>query len=84
MSLHLLRFILEVARAGDMVILPATENRFPILSSPEQKQQLPSNLIQGGPGPVVCESPAELESLLSGGYAGWQRYRNRVLNENGI
>jgi hypothetical protein len=75
---HLVRFILEIAKAGDMVILPAMEDFVPILSSPEQKQHLPSDLVQEGPEPVVCGSPSELESLLSGGYAGWQKYRDQV------
>jgi len=84
MSPHLVSFILEIAKAGDMVILPAMEDFVPILSSPEQKVQLPSGLAQDGPEPVVCESPAELEALLSGGHAGWQRYRNQVLNQNRV
>src|SRR5580693_5380160 len=33
MSPHLARFILEVAKAGDMVILPAMEDFVPILTS---------------------------------------------------
>jgi hypothetical protein len=84
MSPHLVSFILEVAKAGDMVMLPAMDDFVPILSSPEQKLQLPSGLAQDGPEPVVCESPAELESLLSGGHAGWQRYRNQVLNQDRV
>jgi hypothetical protein len=81
MSPHLVRFILEVAKAGDMVVLPAMEDFVPILSSPEQKQHLPADLSQQSPVAVVCESPAELGSLLSGGYAGWQEYRNQLLNK---
>jgi hypothetical protein len=82
MSPHLVRFILGIAKAGDMVMLPAMEDSVPILSSPEQRQQLPSDLALDGPEPVVCRSSAELESLLSGGYAGWRRYRDRVINGN--
>jgi hypothetical protein len=81
MSPQLVRFILEIAKAGDMVVLPATEDLVPILSSLEQKQQLPSHLVEGGPEPVFCESPAELVSLLSRGDAGWQKYLNQILNK---
>jgi hypothetical protein len=31
------------------------------------------------PQPVFCGSPDELESLLSGGYAVWQKYRHKEL-----
>ena len=81
MSPHLVSFIFEIAKAGDMVVLPAMEDFVPILSSPQQKQQLPADLSQQSPVAVVCESPAELGSLLSGGYAGWQEYRNQMLNK---
>jgi hypothetical protein len=84
MSSHLANFILEIAKAGDMVMLPAMEDFVPILSSPEQKLQLPSDVAQDGREPVVCESPAELESVLSGGLAGWQRYRNHALNQKRV
>ena len=66
MSPNLVRFILEVARAGDMVMLPAMEDFVPILSRPEQRKELPEDLASNEPEPVVCGSPEELESLLSG------------------
>jgi hypothetical protein len=82
MSQHLVRFMLEVAKAGDMVILPAMEPFVPILSLAEQQKQLPAELAENDPEPVLCGSPEELEILLSGGYEGWQNYRDRVLREN--
>ncbi|HEY2548255.1 MAG TPA: hypothetical protein VGI46_19440 [Candidatus Acidoferrum sp.] len=82
MSPHLVAFILQIAKAGDMVILPAMEDFVAILSSPDQKEHLPSDLVENGPEPVVCESSRELAALLSGGYAGWQKYLNQVLNQN--
>jgi hypothetical protein len=81
MSPLLVAFILEIAKAGDMVILPAMEGFVPILTSPEQKIQLPTELAENEPKPVVCSAPDELESLLCGGYNGWQKYRDKVLNE---
>lgn len=82
MSQHLVRFIFEIAKAGDMVILPAMEDFVPILSLPEQQKELPAELADNEPEPVLCGSAEELESLLSGGYAGWQKYREQVLRQN--
>jgi len=81
-SSYLMRFMLEIAKAGDMVILPAMENFVPILSMSEQRKELPKELAENDPEPILCGSPDELESLLSGGYAGWKRYRDKVLREN--
>jgi hypothetical protein len=49
-----------------------------IMSSPEQTQDLPSDLRQDCPHSVVCSSSEELESLLAGGFSGWKRYRNKM------
>lgn len=81
MSPHLFRFMLEIAKAGDMVMLPAMEDFIPILSHSEQRKELPEDLARNEPEPIVCGSPEELESLLSGGYAGWQKYRDQILHE---
>lgn len=82
MGPHLIRFILEMANAGDLVILPAMENFVPILTSPEQMQHLPSDLVEKSPDPIVCRSPGELEALLLGGYAAWQNYLGQVSEKN--
>jgi hypothetical protein len=81
MSPHLVRFMFEIAKAGDMVMLPAMEDFVPILSLPEQRKELPAELAENDPEPLICGSPEELESLLSGGYAGWQKYRDKILHE---
>jgi hypothetical protein len=78
MSPHLVRFMFEVAKAGDMVMLPLMEDFVPILSNSAQRGELPTELIQKDPGPVLCGSPEELESLLAGGFAEWQKYRDKV------
>ena len=80
MSQRLVSFIWDIAKAGEMVILPAMDDFVPILSSLEQHNHLPQDLARDFPVPVVCKSPAELESLLVGGYSGWQRYRNQVID----
>jgi hypothetical protein len=82
MSPYLPEFILELAKAGDMVVLPATERSIAFLSSPEQKEHLPPDLAQDGWELVVCDSSTELESLLFGGFAAWQRYLGEILNKN--
>ena len=81
-SPHLTKFIFEIARAGDMVIFATMEPFVPILSRSEQRQQLPAELAENDPEPVVCCSPEELDSLLSGGYESWQKYRDQVLRQN--
>jgi hypothetical protein len=81
MSPFLPEFILELAKACDMVVLPATERVVAFLSSPEQKEHLPPDLARDGWELVVCDSSAELGSLLVGGFADWQRYLGQVLNK---
>ncbi|HXE36819.1 MAG TPA: hypothetical protein VN087_23090 [Verrucomicrobiae bacterium] len=78
LSSNLAAFIFEIAKAGDMVVLPAMEDFVPILSAPEQRNELPPDLQAGERGPVLCRSASELEVLLSGGYVAWQKYLNQV------
>ena len=80
-SPYLPEFLLELAKAGDMVVLPAMERGVAFLSSPQQKEHLPPDLTQNGWEIVVCDSPTELESLLFDGFATWQRYLGQVLNK---
>ncbi len=82
MSPDAVRFMFDIAKTGDMIILAATEPFTPILSLPEQRKELPAELADNTPTPVLCSSAAELESLLSGGYAGWQKYRDQVSHQN--
>lgn len=79
MSSHMFKFMLEIAKAGDMVILPAMEDFVPILSSDAQQKELPAELAENDPKPVVCGSAEELELLLSDGHAAWQKYRDSVI-----
>jgi len=81
LSSHITSFIFEIARAGDMVILPAMDDFVPILLSPEQKKELPAELAENDPKPVLCGSSGELEALLSDGHTGWLKYRDQVLHE---
>ena len=82
MSRHLPEFIFELAKAGDMVVLPAMERRVAILASPQQREHLPPNLAKDGWELVVCDTSAKLESLLFGGHAAWQKYLGELLNKS--
>ncbi|HXC99568.1 MAG TPA: hypothetical protein VN048_09515 [Verrucomicrobiae bacterium] len=82
MSPDLVRFVFEIAKAGDMVMMPATEDFVPILSLPGQQNELPKELAENEIPPVLCGSPEELWSLLSGGYEGWKKYRDQVVGDN--
>jgi hypothetical protein len=77
MNSHLVAFIFEIGKAGDMVVLPAMEDFAPTLSSPEQGNQLPPDLLHGDLAPIWCKSALELEVLLTGGYAAWQEYLSK-------
>ncbi len=67
----LVRFIYEVARAADMVILPTVEDFHPILVDASQELSLQQGLREYGP--VLCGSARELEQMLAGGQAAWER-----------
>jgi hypothetical protein len=79
MSECLAAFIWEVAHAGEMVIVPAMEDWVPILPTLDQYQHLPIDLKRDFPTPVVCESAAQLNLLLEGGYSSWRKYRDQVV-----
>ena len=55
----LMKFILDVARAGDMVIVPAMEGNPLILVSKDQQFQVPPEVLEQL-RPVVVESSGEL------------------------
>ena len=77
-SPELCAFVYAVARAGDMVILPAMEDFTPILVSSSQAAELPGSLSEEFPPPALCSSSEDLEVLLNKGHAGWVKYRNHV------
>ncbi|GEM_PF-1558092 len=77
----LLKFILEVARAGGMVIIPAMEGNTLILISETQEADLPRDL-QHEFRSVVVNSPGELGAVLQRGFNGWSAYRDHVLRQS--
>jgi len=82
MSPDLVRFVFDMAKAGDMVMLPTMENFVPILSSPGQQNELPKDLAENEIPPVLCRSPEELWALLVDGYDGWKKYRDQMVGDN--
>jgi hypothetical protein len=76
----LMRFMLDIATAGDMVIFPAMEGNPLILVSEEQKKHIPAD-IQESFQSVVVRSAGELGAVLSSGFDGWSAYRDQVLRQ---
>jgi hypothetical protein len=77
----LMKFMLEIARAGDMVMFPAMEGNPLIMVSEEQRKNVPVDLLASFP-PVVVSSEDELGAVLKGGFQGWSAYRDYVLEKS--
>jgi hypothetical protein len=76
----LTKFMFDVARAGDLVLIPAMEGNPLILVSEEQKRNVPGDLVENLK-PVVVRSAGELGAILTSGFNGWSAYRNQVLGQ---
>jgi hypothetical protein len=74
----LMRFIFEIALAGDMVIMPAMEDNPLILLSKDQESHVPPEVLDRF-RPVTVESPGELGAILTGGFEGWSAYRDQIV-----
>jgi hypothetical protein len=79
----LMKFSLDVARAGGMVIFPAMEGNPLILFSEDQKPDVPPDLLESFQS-IVVNSAHELGAVLSGGFEGWSAYRDRVLRQYNV
>jgi hypothetical protein len=71
----LVRFLFDVLKAGNWVMLPAMATNIAITSSPEHLKGVPD----GFPEVATCTSADELGVLLSDGFKAWKKYRNRVV-----
>ena len=76
-----MKFMFEIARAGDMVIFPAMEGNPLVLVSEEQKRNVPAALQEGFQS-IVVGSPGELGAVLNGGFVGWSAFRDQVLRQS--
>jgi hypothetical protein len=71
-----LRFLLDLLKAADWVMLPAMEGNPAIVAVPGSAEGL------GGEFPeVVCGSVEELGAVLAEGLDNWKRYRNQIAGE---
>jgi len=77
----LMKFMLDIARTGDMVMFPAMKGNPLILVSEEQRKNVPADLLASFP-PVVVNSTDELAAVLRGGFQGWSAYRDYVLEKS--
>jgi hypothetical protein len=72
----LLRFLYDLLRAADWVLLPAMEGNPAIVTSPGLAIDFADSFPE-----IVCGSPEELGEILSGGSDAWKTYRDRVVGE---
>lgn len=70
-----LRFLFDLLKAAEWVMFPAMEGNPAIVSSPGIAKEFPEF------PEVVCRSPDELRTILAGGFAAWQPYRDRVARD---
>ena len=75
---NLLRFLFDLLRAADWVLLPVIEGNPAIVSSPGLASGFADSFSE-----VVCGSPEELGAILSGDYDAWKRYRDQIVGESG-
>lgn len=75
---NLLRFLFDLLRATDWVLLPVIEGNPAIVSSPGLASDFADSFSE-----VVCGSPEELGAILSGDYDVWKRYRDQIVGESG-
>lgn len=73
----LVRFIFDIARAGDMVIIPTMDGAPLALLSPEQERDLPEEIVESF-HPILVRSPDELAPILLAGLEGWSAYRDHI------
>lgn len=76
----LIKLIFDVARAGDMVIIPAMEGTPLVLVSEPQGASVPDE-VRESLQPILVRSPGELGTVLAGGFEGWSGHRDGVLRE---
>jgi hypothetical protein len=76
MSKSGIKFMFDVAKAGNMVMFPAMQGNPCIIVDRVQQLHLPHDLNFEI---VACMSAEELEQLLSGGYQLWRNYLEGII-----
>jgi hypothetical protein len=72
----LLRFLFDLLRAADWIMLPAMEGNPAITALPGRAEGFADSFPE-----VVCNSAEELGSVLTGGFDGWKRYRDQIVEK---
>ena len=70
---ELTQFLFDLLKAGNWVLLP-TEDNATLATSRDRLANLPPELSPG----VVCHTAEELGTLLTGGFASWEKYRDQA------
>lgn len=78
LTADLLRFLFDLLGAADWVLFPAMEGNPAIVRSPGLARGFADSFPE-----VVCDSPEELGTNLSGGFEAWKRFRDRIVGEKG-
>jgi hypothetical protein len=71
------KFLYDLLKAGNWVMIPAMEDAVAITTSPSSLRRIPDDFLRI----VVCNSVEELSQLLSGGVRAWEKYRDHVIGE---
>lgn len=74
-----LRFLTDLLKAGNWIMMPAMEDGTAIAYSPACLKGIP----QGFAEIVVCNSSEELGLLLSKGVRAWEKYRDQIVSDHG-
>jgi hypothetical protein len=86
MGNHLVRFVFDVARAGNFVIFncqgnDSQESPVLIMVRSDQTEHLPGDLTTQYESRPVCTSPEMLGALLFSDYDEWQDYRDQIVHK---
>jgi hypothetical protein len=73
----LLRFLFDLLKAGNWVMIPVMAEAVAITTSPGSMKGVPEDF----PRVVVCNSTEELGTLLAGGFRDWKKYRDQVVGD---
>ena len=69
--------IFDVARAGNMAVLPASSENIVAVTTAAVRENLPPDLLQNSKV-ILVRNPSELHALLQHGFEGWHSYLRDV------
>jgi hypothetical protein len=76
-SPKLIDFVYELARQGNMLMIPVMEESISIVVSSEQQKKVRDRW----PDAVVVGSSQELQILVQDGFGAWQAYREKAVRD---